>query len=113
MPEPYRSHDWALVPAKPGLQGSILMYESDVYLMTAGLHSLNMLQYITTGCSTVLDICVAFGRIFDAHDREIHKAKCHKIKNAFIAQTLPIARVSIGCVSGSLSPRHGASSGCG
>ena len=21
VPEPYRSHDWALVPAKPGLQG--------------------------------------------------------------------------------------------
>jgi len=21
MPEPYRSHDWDLVPAKPGLQG--------------------------------------------------------------------------------------------
>ena len=27
MPEPYRSHDWALVPAKPGLQGWILMNE--------------------------------------------------------------------------------------
>jgi len=25
VPEPYRSHDWALVPAKPGLQGWILM----------------------------------------------------------------------------------------
>jgi len=23
--EPYQSHDWALVPAKPGLQGWILM----------------------------------------------------------------------------------------
>jgi len=21
VPEPYRSHDWALVPVKPGLQG--------------------------------------------------------------------------------------------
>jgi len=21
VPEPYQSHDWALVPAKPGLQG--------------------------------------------------------------------------------------------
>jgi len=27
VPEPYRSHDWALVPAKPGLQGWILMNE--------------------------------------------------------------------------------------
>ena len=27
VPEPYRSHDWALVPAKPGLQGWILMIE--------------------------------------------------------------------------------------
>ena len=27
MPEPYRSHDWTLVPAKPGLQGWILMSE--------------------------------------------------------------------------------------
>ena len=25
VPEPYRSHDCALVPAKPGLQGGILM----------------------------------------------------------------------------------------
>jgi len=25
VPEPYRSHDWALVPAKPGLQGWMLM----------------------------------------------------------------------------------------
>jgi len=27
VPEPYRSHDWVLVPAKPGLQGWILMNE--------------------------------------------------------------------------------------
>ena len=27
VPEPYRSYDWALVPAKPGLQGWILMNE--------------------------------------------------------------------------------------
>ena len=27
VPEPYRSHDWALAPAKPGLQGWILMNE--------------------------------------------------------------------------------------
>ena len=27
VPEPCRSHDWALVPAKPGLQGWILMNE--------------------------------------------------------------------------------------
>jgi len=27
VPEPYRSHDWALVLAKPGLQGWILMNE--------------------------------------------------------------------------------------
>ena len=27
MPELYRSHDWALVPAKPGLQGWIVMNE--------------------------------------------------------------------------------------
>jgi len=27
VPEPYRLHDWALVPAKPGLQGWILMNE--------------------------------------------------------------------------------------
>ena len=27
VPEPYRSHDWALVPAKPGLQGWILVNE--------------------------------------------------------------------------------------
>ena len=27
VPEPYRSHDWALVPAKPGFQGWILMNE--------------------------------------------------------------------------------------
>ena len=27
VPEPYRSHDWALVPAKPGLQGWILVHE--------------------------------------------------------------------------------------
>jgi len=27
VPEPYQSHDWALVPAKPGLQGWILMNE--------------------------------------------------------------------------------------
>ena len=29
VPEPYRSHDWALVPAKPGLQGWRLMNEWD------------------------------------------------------------------------------------
>jgi len=29
VPEPYRSHNWALVPAKPGLQGWILMNEPD------------------------------------------------------------------------------------
>ena len=29
VPEPYRSHDWALVPAKPGLQGWILMNEQE------------------------------------------------------------------------------------
>jgi len=27
VPQPYLSHDWALVPAKPGLQGCILMNE--------------------------------------------------------------------------------------
>jgi len=27
VPEPYWSHDWALFPAKPGLQGGILMNE--------------------------------------------------------------------------------------
>ena len=27
VPEPYWSHDWALIPAKPGLQGWILMNE--------------------------------------------------------------------------------------
>jgi len=27
VPEPYRSNDWALVPAKPGLQGGIPMNE--------------------------------------------------------------------------------------
>ena len=27
VPEPYQSHDWALVPAKPGLQGWIVMNE--------------------------------------------------------------------------------------
>ena len=31
VPEPYRSHDWALVPAKPRLQGWILMNEVQVY----------------------------------------------------------------------------------
>ena len=31
MPEPHRSHDWALVPAKPGLQGWILINECNTY----------------------------------------------------------------------------------
>ena len=30
VPEPHRSHDWALVPAKPGLQGWILMNEYNI-----------------------------------------------------------------------------------
>jgi len=30
VPEPYRSHDWVLVPAKPGLQGWILMNECTI-----------------------------------------------------------------------------------
>ena len=34
VPEPYRSHDLALVPAKPGLQGWILMNE---YIETVAL----------------------------------------------------------------------------
>jgi len=35
VPEPYRSHDWALVPAKPGFQGWILMNEwmNDSYIL--------------------------------------------------------------------------------
>ena len=34
VPEPYWSHDWALIPAKPSLQGWILMNEScDVHLL--------------------------------------------------------------------------------
>ena len=32
MPEPYGSHDWALVPAKPGLQGWILMKGEYIYI---------------------------------------------------------------------------------
>ena len=35
VPEPYRSHDWAVVSAKSGLQGLILMSEcSDIVCIT-------------------------------------------------------------------------------
>jgi len=39
VPEPYRSHDWALVPAKPGLQGWILMNTTHQQM-----HSYNYVQ---------------------------------------------------------------------
>ena len=43
VPEPYRSHDWALVPAKPGLQGWILMNEWIILLLASDLWELTRL----------------------------------------------------------------------
>ena len=67
VPEPYRSHDWALVPAKPGLQGWILKNECvcDVlsYLHTIyyliSIRCVVLLTYDTLSC-----ICTMLFLIF-------------------------------------------------
>ena len=51
VPEPYRSHDWALVPAKPGLQGWILMNEYIyIYIYTHIHTSMYIYMCVLSSC---------------------------------------------------------------
>ena len=56
VPEPYRSHDWALVPAMPGLQGRIIMNEyiyiyTHIYVGRSGVLPVEIMLLLKKTCN--------------------------------------------------------------
>jgi len=67
VPQPYRSHDWALVPAKPGLQGWILMNEWISLFEVIG----TMAAYCVQSCYTFGSCIVQSSNLYSARSTHI------------------------------------------
>ena len=58
VPEPYRSCDWALVPAKPGLQGWILMNECVYVCVCVCMYVCMYILYLSVCVHMCVCVCV-------------------------------------------------------
>jgi len=84
-PEPYRSHDWALVPAKPGLQGWILMNEwMNEYSITRDLQCKPLLFFAWEIFSTYLSDEFTVQNLISPHNKPKDPHKEHRYRSTLL-----------------------------